>query len=333
MDLNHQTFPLNPGFEFLDSGKYEEALNFFLQATSFSFENPDAFIGLGHAYHGLNQFENALTSYQIAFNKGSMNGDIHKYIGNTAYITGKWELARDSFVTDFSLADSSISLKSSIQSLPFEVEEHFASHYYNWRHKRIKKVIEHFSPSWFKGKSILELACGYGDIGIQFQALGADVSFLDGRGEHLNILRNRYPDISESKIILADLDDDFDLPQKKYDLIIHFGVLYHLNHWQRSLKNCSRYSKNLVLETEVCDSDDADFYLEIEEEGYDQSLSKRAVRASAPAVEKYLKQLGYGFEMLRDSSCNSDPHVYDWHVKNTHAYGPQFRRLWFCKLS
>ncbi|TXJ11000.1 hypothetical protein [Brachyspira aalborgi] len=70
---------------------------------------------------------------------------------------------------------------------------YFQDHYEYWRAKRIVAIVEHYGENFFKGKKILELGCGYGDIGKVLISIGAEVIFCEGREEHINILKRRFP--------------------------------------------------------------------------------------------------------------------------------------------
>ncbi|SDA12800.1 Methyltransferase domain-containing protein [Methylobacterium sp. UNC378MF] len=210
----------------------------------------------------------------------------------------------------------------------------FDGHYVEWRIKRIAALVEYYGEGWFRGKRILELGCGYGDIGAALWALGADVTLSEGRPEHVEAIRNRLPMLGSNKVVLCNLENGlvFDRDIGHFDLIIHFGVLYHLNDWQTSLAGCFEICKYLVLETEVCDSDDPHFEIKIEEnkDGYDQSIVGIGSRPSADMVEQFFKGNNINYHRLRDNRCNSGMHRYDWVVQNKKNWENGLRRMWFC---
>ena len=74
-----------------------------------------------------------------------------------------------------------------------------------------------------------------------------------------------YPHI---KTLLIDGDTDNILD--KYDVIVHWGLLYHLNEIEIHLQKIAQKCNVLFLETEVADSDDNTFYIQTNELGYDQ---------------------------------------------------------------
>lgn len=208
-------------------------------------------------------------------------------------------------------------------------ENFFSGHYEYWYSKRIVAIVEKYGESWFKGKKILELGCGYGDIGRVLSSLGAEVIYVEGREEHCAVLRKRYPN---NRVYQANLENEWPLPSdEKFDLILHLGLLYHMKNYSYSLEKCAEQTENLVLETEVCDTDE-DFVLTIDEnkDGYDQSLTGQGSRPSAKHVESILEKCGFTFDRVRDARCNANFHVYDWEVQNTKEWRSGLRRFWFC---
>jgi SAM-dependent methyltransferase len=201
----------------------------------------------------------------------------------------------------------------------------FEDHYVDWRKTRIEKIKKLYPSEFFKDKTILELGCGLGHIGNEFQQLGAIVTFADGRKKHVLSLREKFP---EAEILHLDQDFLWNL-NKKFDIIIHWGVLYHLDNWQQDLLCALTHSNLIFLETEVCDSDDSNFEIKVlEHGGWDQSRNGTGSRPSAAMIENQLFLLGASFNRYDDSSINSDFHIYDWEVKNTNEWKHGLRRFW-----
>ena len=202
----------------------------------------------------------------------------------------------------------------------------FNNDYIGWRSSRIQKIISIYGEDYFKGKSILELGCGHGDVGDYFSNLGAIVTFAEGRQENLDHIMMVYPD---AETILLDQDNRWNL-SKKFDIIIHWGVLYHLNNWQQDLTSTLEHTNLLFLETEVPDSIEPNFELTMYENAKspDQSLTGKSIRPSADRIENYLSELGAAYQRYDDAELNSFPHVYDWTVANTNTQLRGHRRFW-----
>ena len=196
----------------------------------------------------------------------------------------------------------------------------FSGHYDEWRMKRINKIVSLLGEDFFKDKEVLELGCGWGDVGLYFENLGAKLTFADAREEHLSEVRKHSP---EASVIQVDQDKNWNL-EKKFDLIIHMGVLYHLANWKQDLRCALKHSDLMILESIVAnDESDSYEYINNEPKGYDQAFNKIGCRPSAAYIEKELADMNYKFTRFDTSDMNSDVHEYDWVVNNL---GDQPRR-------
>jgi SAM-dependent methyltransferase len=202
----------------------------------------------------------------------------------------------------------------------------FAEHYVEWRDTRIDAIRAHYGDLFFRGRTLLELGCGYGDIGARFAELGALVTCTDGRAEHLEVVRDRWPHLAT---VHANLDDEW--PFGHFDIIFHLGVLYHLEETHASLRYSCRSAEHLVLETEVCNSSSPDAVVLTAEDGYDQSVGGVGCRPSAARLERLLAEEAMTFERVRDSRCNAGMHVYDWPVTESMGIMHGQRRFWFAR--
>lgn len=90
---------------------------------------------------------------------------------------------------------------------------------------------DHYGAEFFDGKNLLEVGCGYGDIGASFVELGALVTCSDGRASHMKEVRRRHRAVAA---VQADLDEPWPFDMR-YDVLIHMGVLYHLADPERAM--------------------------------------------------------------------------------------------------
>lgn len=201
----------------------------------------------------------------------------------------------------------------------------FQGHYNDWRTSRMNGVKKYIIPSYFNSKTLLEVGCGHADIGNMFHELGADVTSSDVRKEHLDIVTHKYPHI---KTLLMDCDNSS--IKDKYDIIVHWGLLYHLKEIDIHLKNVSACCDVLLLETEVSDSDDKDFFLTTSENGYDQAFNNKGIRPSPSYIEHVLENNGFQFKLIKDPILNSGFHCYDWDINNIKTWRSGLRRFWIC---
>jgi len=201
----------------------------------------------------------------------------------------------------------------------------FSNHYDKWQISRMNGIKKYILPDYFKDKTLLELGCGYADIGNMFYNLGAIVTSSDARKEHLNVVNIKYPYI---KTLLIDCDNDH--IKDKYDIIIHWGLLYHLNKIEIHLEDVLQKCNVLFLETEVSDTDDINFYISTNEKGYDQAFNKKGIRPSPNYIENILKKNDFQFKLIKDPILNSNFHCYDWEISNSKTWRHGLRRFWIC---
>ena len=120
-----------------------------------------------------------------------------------------------------------------------------------WRLYRVKKLVQVFGIEWFKNKKILELGCASGNIGLALQALGADVTFADARSENLDsVIRKK----SNVKTVLINQEQEWSI-NTKFDLIIHFSVLYNIKNWKQDIMCTLSQGRYVALETAVAKYD------------------------------------------------------------------------------
>ncbi len=192
----------------------------------------------------------------------------------------------------------------------------FHEDYNLWRINRVQKIESVLGRSWFQGKKVLELACGTANIGAYFQSLGANVTVADARQEHLDLAKKNY----NLKTIHINQETNWKLSEK-YDLIIHFGVLYHLNNWQKDLESAINSTAILFLESVVANTDDPKFEFKLEEDCSDPqcSYSGMATIVSADNIEKKLKELNCYYQRFDDEDLdlpNRRLYQYSWKVTN-----------------
>ena len=206
-------------------------------------------------------------------------------------------------------------------------EEWFKTHYIPWRESRINKIVSIFGKEFFNNKTMLELAAGHGDTGHYFYNLGSIVTFADGNEGHLVKIKKTNPD---STVLHIDQDKEWNL-NKQFDIVVHWGVLYHLDNWQKDLKTAIEHGKIIFLETEVCDSNDPTFEIKTSESGYDQAVNGIGSRPSAAMVEGCINETGANYVRYDDADINAEYHKYDWKVNDTKEWTSGQRRFWIIR--
>jgi 2-polyprenyl-3-methyl-5-hydroxy-6-metoxy-1,4-benzoquinol methylase len=196
----------------------------------------------------------------------------------------------------------------------------FLGHYSSWRTHRLRVLMDLWGRHNFRDATVLELACGHGDIGAFFLSLGADVTFVDAREEHLAVVRTRYPDATT---VLHDANHPLQPPKgSAYDYVVHMGLLYHLrpDAVAASLANVCTLGRHVVLETEVCDSDDPSMIIATCESGFDQAVDGVGSRPSSAFIERTLNGCGVRWQRHDDPRLNTGFHIYDWEPLNNGRY-------------
>jgi 2-polyprenyl-3-methyl-5-hydroxy-6-metoxy-1,4-benzoquinol methylase len=200
-----------------------------------------------------------------------------------------------------------------------------SAYHIEWQDARINFLIKKYGEDFFKGKRILELAGFNGRIGAHFAKLGAIVDCVEGREKNVQYMRETYPELHSTAV--ANLDS-VEWHWGKYDIIINFGLYYHLEHYHKEhLLNCIQHCDLMFFETVIYDSPDAELYF-AGEQGSDQSLSNRAGTPSTSFVENIFKEASVNYTIHKDRSLNGGYHTYDWTDTFTRNYHHATRRFW-----
>lgn len=207
----------------------------------------------------------------------------------------------------------------------------FAVSYAYWRTARINKLLEIYGVDYFPGKRILELGSGLSDIGAFFAELGAEVMCLEGRQETVTFARLKHRNVKGLAIHQFDLEQDF-TRFGRFDLVVNFGLLYHIKGVDDHLARCFGTAREVVLETVVCDSLDPHRILYVEEPSsvLEQSLHGVGSRPSPFYVERVAREHGFQVDRHFTSDLNfRDRFIYDWPHKDDGSHGDwKKRRFW-----
>jgi len=198
--------------------------------------------------------------------------------------------------------------------------------YDEWFNKRLNKIVNILGRDWFPKKSILELGSCHGDFGISFMNMGSSVTFCDARNEHLSTIESKIP--IKSPIIQLNQNFPYDLG-KKYDLVIHLGLLYHIENWKQDLECALNHTNLMFLESIVCpDNSVEDSFCEGSNYQYDEYNCKHPI-FTEKSVEKTLFDLGAKFIRFDSADLNtygwsSDDvmlqNIYNWNDNNYMMY-------------
>lgn len=194
----------------------------------------------------------------------------------------------------------------------------------DWQNNRINFILSMYPKEFFKDKKILELGSFNGYFGESFRRMGASVLSIEGRPENVISIRNNFPELS---IECRDLDTNT-WEWGEWDIIINFGLIYHLEkHHKEHLENCINNCNLLFLESVIYDSNQSEIFFK-NESGGDQSLSDVGGTPSTSYVEDILNNLNTKFTKYTTSNLNGIYHHYDWVDTGLKNYDGWARRFW-----
>jgi SAM-dependent methyltransferase len=208
--------------------------------------------------------------------------------------------------------------------------------YEKWRIKRINKILEVYGIDYFTNKNVLELGSGHGEIGAFFAELGANVLCLDGREQNVNFANLKHRKLNNFKCLQFNLENDF-MEFGRFDLIINFGLLYHLTNVDAHLNCCFKMSDDIFLETVVSDSTDLYkiFYIKENKDIDEEALEGTGSRPSPFYVERIANENNFEVKRYFSSDLNvrdllgRNLFTYDWVHRNDNRHGGwELRRCW-----
>lgn len=202
-----------------------------------------------------------------------------------------------------------------------------SNYHKDWQQYRLEFLLKQVPKDFFEGKAVLELGPLNGFFGASLHALGANVTCVEGRLEHIKAINKTFPQL---KLLHADLDS----PEwffGKFDIIINFGLFYHLNKYHKEhLLNCLDNCDTMFFESVVYDSPKAEIFHRLEE-GYDQSLSNVGGTPSTSFIENIFKEKRVLFKKYCDEELNAVCHCYNWKDEFNESYNEYRRRFWITR--
>ena len=206
----------------------------------------------------------------------------------------------------------------------------FTKNKYEERNFKLSKIIiDYYGVNFFRGKKILDLGCGNGEIANIFSNLGSNVLAVDARQENINIVNKKFPKIKTLKV---DLDEYFPFLDQQFDLILSLGLICHLSNYYKHIEDIFQLSsENIIIETEVLDCDDISI-IGVDEDRSVSDLSFNGLGSivSSKNIQDEFVKNNYKFKIINETKINTKYHHYDWLPKNIGRKQTN-RRLWFLK--
>ena len=203
----------------------------------------------------------------------------------------------------------------------------------NYLYKKLGAQYTGEAGQFLKGKTVLELGAHRGGLGANLSQYGASVTAAEGREDNCRLGKLYHP---QAQWCQADLDVEEWIFDDHYDIIIHQGLLYHLQNPDFFLVESQKRCSTFFLETQVIDSSLEAVHLSTPpsvftpkgELSHDSGLNAEA-RISVKYIEDRLKN----FVRHDIPKLNGGGHFYDWPEKNDNTYQPAaHRRFWTCDL-
>jgi FkbM family methyltransferase len=175
-----------------------------------------------------------------------------------------------------------------IKLTPFD-QRHYLKLIYA-RGETISRVVDALKPALALA-SALDAGCGVGFFSKLLADCGLRVRAFDGREANIVEARRRFPELLFEQ---ADVQERTILQLGKFDLVLCFGLLYHLESPMAGIRNLGGMTEKCLLIESMCVPDERPaMFLREEPRADDQSLTDLAYYPSESSVVKMLYRAGF----------------------------------------
>jgi FkbM family methyltransferase len=154
----------------------------------------------------------------------------------------------------------------------------------------IRRVVRALKPALGLRRAV-DAGCGVGFFAQTLTELGLETRGFDGRFENVVEARKRFPKIAFER---GDIESAEIAALGTFDLVLCFGLLYHLESPMRAIRHLRALTgKGLLIESMCAPGDDARMILREEPLQHDQSLTDMAFYPSELCLVKMLYRAGF----------------------------------------
>ena len=158
------------------------------------------------------------------------------------------------------------------------------------RGETMRRLVKKLIPA-LRLSTALDAGCGVGFFSQMLRDCGLEVRAFDGRSQNVAEARARFPEIPFEQ---ADVEDPAIRASGVHDLVLCFGLLYHLENPLLAMRNLHALTgKCLLLESMCVPGDQTTTLLREEPRQDDQSLTDVAFYPSEAALAKMLYRAGF----------------------------------------
>jgi ubiquinone/menaquinone biosynthesis C-methylase UbiE len=139
----------------------------------------------------------------------------------------------------------------------------------------------------------IDIACGAGHFSNVLSGLGFDVLGIDARAANVEESSGRFPDL---KFAIANVEDLGSIGSRTFDLVICFGLLYHLENPFRAIRGLHAVTgETLIVESMCAPGAEPSMQLLDEFHAEDQGMNYVAFCPTEACLVKMLFRAGFPF--------------------------------------
>jgi FkbM family methyltransferase len=158
------------------------------------------------------------------------------------------------------------------------------------RGETMRRLLKKLMPA-LQLSTAVDVGCGVGFFSQMLRECGLQVRGFDGRSQNIAEARARFPDIPFEQ---GDVESAAIRDSAKFDLVLCFGLLYHLENPLQAMRNLHALTgKCLLLESMCLPGEKTDTLLREEPRLDNQSLTEVAFYPSESALVKMMYRAGF----------------------------------------